>query len=258
MAAGPHPFPFRTRQLSPPAPMVLGGRSPWESRTSPDFFERARPEPTAHASARLSSAGLVPLGTGAGGDIESGSSPVRVVVAPGDRWFDVGEQKYERSHQMHRYRKVAALCITVTSLRNSLFDRGHLGAGKRIHEGDGDHRLLGRGAGGGAELHLPLHGPGYFTTANVQQFQDLMYRPLYWMGKGSTPDLNPTLSLAKPPVYGPGNTVIITLKPYKWSDGESLDAQDVMFWMNMLHAEKVNWAAYTPGSHSRQRDQCRG
>src|SRR5262249_45824487 len=28
MAAGPHPFPFRTRQLSPPAPLALGGRSP--------------------------------------------------------------------------------------------------------------------------------------------------------------------------------------------------------------------------------------
>ena len=28
MAAGSHPFPFRTRKLSPPAPMVLGGRLP--------------------------------------------------------------------------------------------------------------------------------------------------------------------------------------------------------------------------------------
>ncbi len=28
IAAGKHPFPFRTRQLSPPAPMVLGGRPP--------------------------------------------------------------------------------------------------------------------------------------------------------------------------------------------------------------------------------------
>ena len=28
MAAGSHPFPFRTRKLSPPAPMVLGERSP--------------------------------------------------------------------------------------------------------------------------------------------------------------------------------------------------------------------------------------
>ncbi len=28
IAAGSHPFPFRTRKLSPPAPMVLGGRPP--------------------------------------------------------------------------------------------------------------------------------------------------------------------------------------------------------------------------------------
>ena len=28
MAAGIHPFPFRTRKLSLPAPMVLGGRPP--------------------------------------------------------------------------------------------------------------------------------------------------------------------------------------------------------------------------------------
>src|SRR3990170_1007659 len=28
MAEGSHPFPFRTRKLSPPAPMVLGSRGP--------------------------------------------------------------------------------------------------------------------------------------------------------------------------------------------------------------------------------------
>ena len=33
MAEGVHPIPFRTRKLSPPAPMVLR-RRPWESRTS--------------------------------------------------------------------------------------------------------------------------------------------------------------------------------------------------------------------------------
>jgi hypothetical protein len=35
-AEGPHPFPSRTRPLSPPAPMVLGV-IPWESRSLPDF-----------------------------------------------------------------------------------------------------------------------------------------------------------------------------------------------------------------------------
>ena len=32
LAEGVHPIPFRTRQLSPPAPMVLR-QPPWESRT---------------------------------------------------------------------------------------------------------------------------------------------------------------------------------------------------------------------------------
>jgi hypothetical protein len=34
MAEGIHPFPYRTRKLSPPAPMVLGLK-PWESRSLP-------------------------------------------------------------------------------------------------------------------------------------------------------------------------------------------------------------------------------
>ncbi len=37
IAAGKHPVPFRTRQLSPPAPMVLG-QKPRESRSPPGFF----------------------------------------------------------------------------------------------------------------------------------------------------------------------------------------------------------------------------
>ena len=37
------------------------------------------------------------------------------------------------------------------------------------------------------------------------------------------------------------------LKPYKWSNGEILTAQDVVFWFNMEKAEKANWAAYVPG-----------
>jgi peptide/nickel transport system substrate-binding protein len=94
---------------------------------------------------------------------------------------------------------------------------------------------------------FPFAPPQYFTTANIEQFQQLMYRPLYWLGAGATPTLDEALSLAQPPTYGPGNTVTIVLKPYKWSNGESLDARDVMFWMNMLHAAKVNWAGYVPG-----------
>ncbi|MHB1583437.1 MAG: ABC transporter substrate-binding protein [Acidimicrobiales bacterium] len=97
---------------------------------------------------------------------------------------------------------------------------------------------------------FPFMNLAYFSVYNINQFQYLMYRPLYWFGKGTTPDLNLQLSLADNPVFSKNNTqVVIKLKNYKWSDGESVTAQDVMFWMNMLHAEKTNWAAYAPGGN---------
>ena len=37
MAVGKHPFPCRTRQLSPPAPMVLGGSLPGRVGRRRDF-----------------------------------------------------------------------------------------------------------------------------------------------------------------------------------------------------------------------------
>jgi peptide/nickel transport system substrate-binding protein len=95
---------------------------------------------------------------------------------------------------------------------------------------------------------FPFMNATDFSLVNSEQFQYLMYRPLYWFGQGSTPDLNPSLSLAAVPTYSADTeTVTIDLKPYAWSDGETLTAQNVMFWMNMLHSEKNNWAAYQPG-----------
>lgn len=95
---------------------------------------------------------------------------------------------------------------------------------------------------------FPFMGLQYFSVSNINNFQFLMYRPLYWFGNGSTPNLNPSLSLASNPMYSNGGkTVMVMLKNYKWSNGEKLTAQDVMFWMNMLHAQKENWADYSQG-----------
>jgi peptide/nickel transport system substrate-binding protein len=96
---------------------------------------------------------------------------------------------------------------------------------------------------------FPFMSLAFFTVNNINQFQQLMYRPLYWFGNGNTPNLLPSLSLAQNPVYSNGgSTVVVNLKPYKWSNGETVTAQDVMFWMNMLHAQKANWAAYSAGA----------
>jgi peptide/nickel transport system substrate-binding protein len=84
------------------------------------------------------------------------------------------------------------------------------------------------------------------SVFNLNDFQYLMYRPLYWFGEGLTPYLNEELSLASQPVYR-GNEVVIDLKPnYRWSNGEPVDAQDVVFWMNMMTAEGSNGVYFSP------------
>lgn len=96
---------------------------------------------------------------------------------------------------------------------------------------------------------FPFASLQYFSVASLSQFQQLMYRPLYWFGKGATPNVNYSLSLAKPPAFTNGGNVIkITMKPYKWSNGETVTAQDVVFWMNMMKVEKLNWAGYAAGT----------
>jgi len=96
---------------------------------------------------------------------------------------------------------------------------------------------------------FPFMGFQFFSVYNTEQFQFLMYRPLLWFGQGTTPNLNPSLSLAQTPTYSANDqSVTINLKNYKWSNGESVTSQDVMFWMNMLHAQKSNWAGYSPGA----------
>ncbi|HUN33128.1 MAG TPA: ABC transporter substrate-binding protein [Trebonia sp.] len=94
---------------------------------------------------------------------------------------------------------------------------------------------------------FPFASSTYFSTVNSQEFQYLMYRPLYWFGNGASPTLNPSLSLADPPVYH-GRQVTITMKDWKWSNGEPVSAQDLLFWIHMMQAvANGDWGDYVPG-----------
>jgi peptide/nickel transport system substrate-binding protein len=89
------------------------------------------------------------------------------------------------------------------------------------------------------------------SVDNISQFQYLMYRPLYIFGTPQTNQvtLNEKDSLAQDPVYSNNNQqAVINLKNYKWSNGETVDANDVLFFLNMLHSQKANWYAYSPGT----------
>lgn len=95
---------------------------------------------------------------------------------------------------------------------------------------------------------FPLMSGTYYSNVNLFQFQQIMFRPLYWFGVGETPTYNPTLSLANSPVFSNGGkTVTMTLKHYLWSDGKPVTSADIIFFMDMLKAEISIWPVYVPG-----------
>jgi peptide/nickel transport system substrate-binding protein len=87
---------------------------------------------------------------------------------------------------------------------------------------------------------FPFLNSQHFSVANVADFTQLMYRPLYWFGTGGQPVVNPALSLADLPRFR-GRTVTITLKHYRWSNGTPVTAQNVVFWLHMMLAVPDDW-----------------
>jgi peptide/nickel transport system substrate-binding protein len=104
--------------------------------------------------------------------------------------------------------------------------------------------------GAGANCILPFEGTQCYSVENYDDFMNLMTLPLYQFGGNSSTSIgvNYPLSPASAPVYTDGGkTVTIQMKGWKWSNGEAVDAQDVVFFLNMFEAEKANYAGYTPG-----------
>lgn len=113
--------------------------------------------------------------------------------------------------------------------------------------------------GGTATYALPPGSPPNYifpfeaiqnaSVANAAYFQNLMYRPLYWLGQGDQAKVDPDLSVAEiPQTSADGKTVTIKLKNYAWSDGEPVTAKNVQFFLNMLKAEKTVFYGYVPGT----------
>jgi len=97
---------------------------------------------------------------------------------------------------------------------------------------------------------FPFYAITNASVYNSEQFQWLMYRPLYMFGNNTNNNvaINYPLSPANPPVYSNGGkTVKVPMKGWKWSNGETVDADSLIFYMNMVEAETANWYATSPG-----------
>jgi peptide/nickel transport system substrate-binding protein len=84
------------------------------------------------------------------------------------------------------------------------------------------------------------------------QFQYEMWRTLSWFPNGTEQKEDPAMSLASDPVWSNGDqTVSITLKNWKWSDGQPITAKDAEFWIDLAQAavkeNPANWGNYSPG-----------
>ena len=94
----------------------------------------------------------------------------------------------------------------------------------------------------------PFAPCAYDSVTNVNQFQYLMYRPLYWFGLGGSPAVVPRLSLATPPVLSKSRaTIILTTKGWRFADGQSVDGQSVVFFLNLWKADPTGLCGTEPG-----------
>jgi peptide/nickel transport system substrate-binding protein len=104
------------------------------------------------------------------------------------------------------------------------------------------------GAGANPNWIFPFESCQYCSVDNINQFQDEMFRPLYWFGLGGSVTLVPSLSLAQLPKYSNGNKrVTIVTKGWKFADGQTVNAQSVMFFLNMYKALPADFWGYNPG-----------
>ena len=104
------------------------------------------------------------------------------------------------------------------------------------------------GAGANPNWIFPYESCQYCSVDNINQFQDEMFRPMYWFGVGGSVSLVPSLSLAFNPVYSNHDkTVTMKLKGWKFVDGQTVNAQSVMFFLNMYKALPADFWGYNPG-----------
>lgn len=95
---------------------------------------------------------------------------------------------------------------------------------------------------------FPYTGYLNFSAANINEFQQLMYRPLYYFGQGASVAYDPALSLASAPVLSDGNRIVtIHLKGWRFADGQLVNASSVLFFLNLYHADPTGYGGYTPG-----------
>jgi peptide/nickel transport system substrate-binding protein len=95
--------------------------------------------------------------------------------------------------------------------------------------------------------------PGASSSGGTSELITSLFMPLYGGPTGAVPKVNYSITAANPPVFSDGDkTVTIPIKPgLKWANGAPIQANDVVFWFDLLKAavkeSPANWGQFTPG-----------
>jgi peptide/nickel transport system substrate-binding protein len=142
---------------------------------------------------------------------------------------------------------IAALMMAAGCTSTGSGKSGHLSSGGSVKNAVATLPIV---TGTGPDCIFPFEGAQCYSTTNYEDFEWQMTLPLYIFGGNSSTNftVDYTLSPAGKPLFKDGGkTVVINLKGWKWSNGETVDAKSLMFFLNMLEAEKAAYAGYTPG-----------
>lgn len=108
--------------------------------------------------------------------------------------------------------------------------------------------------GSGPTYIMPITPEQDFSVFTADQFDDFMWRPLWWIPLGYTPAIDYSQSIASgPPKFSDDNKVAnITLNSnWRWSDGQPVTSTDVAFFIDITKAaveeSPDNFGAFTPG-----------
>jgi peptide/nickel transport system substrate-binding protein len=111
--------------------------------------------------------------------------------------------------------------------------------------------------GAGPTYIFPIYPAADASVSTTLEFQQYMWRSLWWSPKGVAPVIDYSQSIAGPPVYSNANkTVTVHLDPgWKWSDGTPITSKDLAFdyWLlegavnKTVGGSPANYGDYTPG-----------
>jgi peptide/nickel transport system substrate-binding protein len=107
---------------------------------------------------------------------------------------------------------------------------------------------IAEGANASPDYILPFYPPSACTVTNTSQFQQMMFRPCTGSVWPADASLQPTALSREPAcLQQEQQTVTVTTKGWKFTDGQTVNGTSVLFFLNMYKAEPSEFCTYSKG-----------